>query len=100
MEGRGSVIGDRSAGVVREALVFPFTHGMTSIVPYAVSVTHADIHMTDGSSLEHVGVTPDEVRLPTPDDLAAGRDPVLAYAVTLAGGTLDPFAAPKLFAGK
>jgi hypothetical protein len=42
-------------------------------------------------------VTPDQVRLPSPDDLAAGRDVVLSYAVSLFGVTLDPVEAANLF---
>jgi C-terminal processing protease CtpA/Prc len=53
--------------------------------------------MPDGVSLEHRGVTPDQVRLPSPDDLAAGRDVVLSYAVSLFGVTLDPVEAANLF---
>lgn len=94
---RGVVIGDRSSGVVREALMHPFTQGTDVIIGYGISVTSADILMADGVSLERRGVVPDDVQVPTPDDLAAGRDPVMAYAVKLAGGTIDPVAAAKLF---
>lgn len=94
---RGVVIGDRSSGVVREALMLPFTQGTDVIIGYGVSVTSADILMADGVSLERRGVVPDDIQVPTPEDLAAGRDPVMAYAVRLAGGTIDPIAAAKLF---
>lgn len=97
LEGRGIVIGDVSAGAVRLAQTMPFVYGFDSQTPYAVSVTVADVLMKDGSSLEHRGVTPDEIRRPTAADLAAGLDPVLAYAVTRAGGVLDAAAAGKLF---
>ena len=64
---------------------------------YGASITVSDLIMSDGKSLEKVGVTPDEVRLPSPDDLAASRDPVMSYAASLFGVTLDPLEAGKLF---
>jgi hypothetical protein len=42
-------------------------------------------------------VTPDEIRLPAGADLAAKRDPVLAYAASLAGVKLDAEKAAALF---
>jgi C-terminal processing protease CtpA/Prc len=53
--------------------------------------------MTDGKSLEHVGVTPDELLLLTGADLAAGRDPLLARAVELAGARISSEAAANSF---
>jgi len=97
LEGRGTVLGDTSAGAVRIAVIHPFMYGFDSQTPYAFSVTTADLLMRDGSSLEGRGVTPDELVLPTADDLAQGRDPVLSRAVAILGGALDPAAAGKLF---
>ncbi len=90
LEKRGTVIGDVSAGAVMRARHFDHHLGVDIIVPYGVSITDADIIMTDGQSLEHVGVTPDEIKFPAAADLAAQRDPVLAYAASLLGVKITP----------
>jgi hypothetical protein len=41
---------------------------------------------------------PDEVLLPTGEDLANGRDPVLSAAAARLGVKVDPVTAGKLFA--
>jgi C-terminal processing protease CtpA/Prc len=97
LENRGSVLGDRSSGSVMEARGYGYSQGMETIIAYGFSVTEADLIMKDGKSLEHTGVTPDEIVIPTGRDLATGQDPVLARAVELAGGKLDPAAAGKMF---
>jgi C-terminal processing protease CtpA/Prc len=53
--------------------------------------------MSDGKSLEKLGVTPDINLLPSAADLAAGRDPVLARAAELAGAKMDAAEAGKMF---
>jgi len=94
LEKRGTVIGDRSSGLVMES---ESTWYSSMGLDYHVNVTVANLVMTDGKSLEHVGVTPDEYAFPHPDDLAAGRDPVLAKAASQLGLALSPEAAGKLF---
>jgi C-terminal processing protease CtpA/Prc len=97
LEHRGTVIGDRTSGAVMESRHYSEKQGFGTIIVYGFSVTQANLIMSDGKSLEKIGVTPDELMLPTAADLAAGRDPVLAHAMELAGVKLDPAAAGKLF---
>lgn len=97
LEHKGKVIGDRSAGAVMEAKEYVETTGTDYKVIYGLSITSANILMSDGKSLENAGVTPDEEMIPAAADLAAGGDPVLAHAAELTGAKLDAAAAGKLF---
>jgi C-terminal processing protease CtpA/Prc len=103
LEKRGIVIGDRSSGSVMEAQHYSYHMGTNIMVFYGASITGSDLIMIDGKSLEHSGVTPDEVVLPSAADLASGRDPLLAHAAALLGvkltledaGRMFPFEWPK-----
>jgi C-terminal processing protease CtpA/Prc len=103
LEKRGTVVGDRSAGAVMESIRYGhfFNRGGSVFnaakVFYGMSITDADLLMADGKSLERVGVTPDEIVLPTGADLAARRDPVMSRAAELVGVKLSPMEAGKLF---
>jgi carboxyl-terminal processing protease len=97
LQKRGTVIGDHSAGAVMRAQQNSMRTGADLIVIYGVSVTDADVIMTDGVSLEHKGVIPDELVLPSAADLAGGRDPVLARAAKLVRIDLDPERAGSMF---
>lgn len=97
LEKRATIIGDKSSGSVMESVQYSRALGTDSVVFYGTSITEADVIMPDGKSLEHVGVTPDELLLPTAEDLAAKRDPVLAHAAELLGVKLDPEKAGALF---
>ncbi|MDT7779182.1 MAG: hypothetical protein QOC99_1694 [Acidobacteriota bacterium] len=97
LEKRGTVLGDRTSGMVMGAKFYEHRVGMKEFVLYGVSVTMEDIVMSDGKSLEHVGITPDELSLPAGADLAAGRDPVLARAAALSGVNLAADKAGALF---
>ncbi|MCA1556305.1 MAG: hypothetical protein LC747_06405, partial [Acidobacteria bacterium] len=97
LEKRGVVLGDQSSGSVMQSKYHGLEMGSDTLVLYGASITNADVIMSDGKSLEHVGVTPDELLLPTAEDLAANRDPVLARAAELLGIRLDPAKAGTMF---
>jgi C-terminal processing protease CtpA/Prc len=97
LEGRGTVIGDRTSGSVTEARVYSEFQGTETQIYYSFVVTDADLLMKDGKSLEHTGVTPSEIVLPSAQDLADARDPVLSLAAALVNLALDPVQAGKLF---
>jgi C-terminal processing protease CtpA/Prc len=97
LEKRGTVIGDRTAGLVMQGTYYPHKSGLDLVFYYGVSVTTADLIMTDGKSLERVGLTPDELLTPTPEDLAVQRDPVLSRAATIVGLKIEPEKAGQMF---
>lgn len=97
LQKRGVVMGDRTSGSVMEAKQYSYHLGLNTIIPFGASITYANLIMGDGRSLEHTGVTPDKVMLPSAADLAAGRDPVLARAAGMLGAKLTPEEAGKLF---
>jgi carboxyl-terminal processing protease len=97
LEKRGVVIGDKTEGAVMEAKHYEERAGTDTVVFYGASITEWDLIMADGKSLEHVGVTPDELLLPSADAIANGRDPVLAHAVELLGVKITSEEAGKAF---
>ncbi len=97
LEKRGTVIGDQTAGAVMQSEVIYDSFGLDAKVPYALSITVADLVMTDGNRLEKVGVIPDEKLLPTALDLANKRDPVLARAAEILGFKMTSEQAGAIF---
>ena len=97
LEKRGAVIGDRTAGAVMTAQIFPHTVGIDALAFFATSITVGDVRMSDGASLEHVGVTPDEIALPTAADLAGRRDPILSKALAAFGAQVSAEQAGGLY---
>lgn len=95
LEKRGIVLGDVSAGAVMQAKGFFTTTGANDEVGYGASITNADVIMSDGKSLENVGVIPDELILPKGEDLANQKDLVLVRAIELLGGNISPEQAGK-----
>jgi carboxyl-terminal processing protease len=97
LAGRGKVLGDRTAGAVMVSQTFDhMAGGDRTGVFFASSITVADVIMTDGKSLERTGVVPDEVILPTAEDVASDRDPVLSRAIEMCGLVSTPEAAAHI----
>lgn len=95
IEHRGIVVGDRTVGAVMESRVYTFRAGTDPSSEYGAAISHAELRMSDGKSLEGAGVTPDVLAYPSAGDIAAGRDPVLARAAQLAGLNLSAEEAGK-----
>lgn len=100
LERRAFILGDRTSGMVMESELHRHEMFLGSDVYYATSVTEADLIMSDGKSLEHVGVDPDVVILPTAEDLAAKRDPAMAKAAGLVGVHISAEEAGGMFPDK
>jgi carboxyl-terminal processing protease len=97
LEKRGTVLGDVTSGSVMAAQFRSHLYGTHQVITYGLELSMADFIMKDGKSLEHVGVVPDEKMVPTQQDVAEGRDTVLAAAAARAGVNLSPEKAGELF---
>ena len=80
-----------------ETKAYPHELFVDGQVSFGANITEANLIMTDEKSLEHVGVEPDIAVLPTAQDLANRRDPVLAKAAGLVGSMLSPEEAGAAF---
>jgi carboxyl-terminal processing protease len=97
LEKRAFIMGDHSSGMVMEATFYGHEVAVDTNNFYGAEITISDLIMTDGKSLEHVGVEPDIRILPTAQDLASHRDPVLAKAAGLVGAKVTPDEAGSMF---
>jgi C-terminal processing protease CtpA/Prc len=102
LEKRAAIYGDVSSGSVMTSIPVFFESLVGARTDYAIlrtgmSVTVADVIMSDGSRLEHIGVIPDQILQPTATGLVKRTDPVLAYAAYKMGVTLTPEEAGKFY---
>lgn len=100
LEGRAVLVGDRSAGAVVGARVFPHTVGAGlegRSLTYATQITVLDVIMADGQRLERIGVIPDHPVLPRATDVTARTDPAMVKALELVGVSMTPQVAGTLF---
>jgi C-terminal processing protease CtpA/Prc len=100
LEKRGIVSGDQTSGRIMVTVPFfrqGFLAGSARVAPrpagdmleYGEMASTGAVIMKDGKNLDGTGVMPDLKLLPTPEDLAAGRDPALSTAISLAGHKID-----------
>ncbi|MGI8842785.1 MAG: S41 family peptidase [Gemmatimonadaceae bacterium] len=97
LEGRGIVVGDRTAGAVVTSRGYSHTVGFGRVMDFGMQVSVMDVTMADGARLEKVGVIPDHLVLHTANDLVSGDDPQLAFALGLVGHEITPYEAARLF---
>jgi len=98
MRQRGVLLGDRTAGALSTARGYPLELGTAEkFVLFGVQIAISSFVMADGTVVEGKGVTPDYLILPTHEQLYRGHDPVLAKALSIAGHSVTPEAAGKLF---
>lgn len=76
--GRGVLIGEVTSGSTGQPYHHVFGDGIR------IYVGTKRVYFPDGSAFEGVGIAPDVVVMPSLEDLRAGRDPVLDYALEAA----------------
>ncbi|QQS41392.1 MAG: hypothetical protein IPM63_00100 [Acidobacteriota bacterium] len=101
IEKRGKVIGDTSAGAVMTGVSIGSTiqrgsGDLMTLTVFGMSVTVADLIMSDGKRLEKAGVTPDVAIGPSGPALLNRADPILAYAINEFGGAMTSEEAGEL----
>lgn len=102
IEKRGKVVGDLSAGAVMTSYFIPMVNsrgvpGSETLSSFAMSITIADLIMSDGNRLENVGVVPDYPVGPTGQALFEKSDSILAYALGLLGTKITVQDAGKFY---
>ncbi|MDH5196657.1 MAG: S41 family peptidase [Gemmatimonadota bacterium] len=81
-----TVVGDRTMGAVVASIYRPLADEASGVsVLFGATISVFDILMTDSTRLEGNGVMPNVAALPTGRDLAEGADPVMQFALELAG---------------
>lgn len=101
IEKRGKVVGDVTSGAVMASIYVPLFRSASALADIIVSsvgmsVTVADVVMSDGGRLEHTGVVPDVPIVPNGLALSKKVDAVLSYAAHMFGAELTPEDAGKL----
>jgi C-terminal processing protease CtpA/Prc len=99
MKKKGIVIGDRTAGAVTSSLYYAEAIGADSVVPFGVQVGVGRIVFPGDEVLEKKGITPDQLCVPTQEQLKLNQDPCMAaaraYLLAAIAGDAKPAASAK-----
>lgn len=92
LEKRGNIVGDASAGMVMVSYQYLLNTGRewNDGLRFYVSVTYKDLIMSDGKTLEGIGVKPDAPLVPSGHALFEREDPILSLAALVFGAKLSP----------
>lgn len=88
--GRGLLLGDRTAGAVQLASVQVNKVGVDRLVFFGTRVAEAEFELEGGRKIEGAGVMPDFLMPLSAADLVGRRDPVLARALKQLGVVRAP----------
>jgi carboxyl-terminal processing protease len=78
---RAIVIGDKTSGAVVASKTFSEQLGAERVVPFAIQISTSKIMFPDNENLEAKGVQPDQMCVPTGEELRSNRD--LCYTVAM-----------------
>jgi len=78
---RAIVIGDKTSGAVVASKTFSEQLGAERVVPFAIQISTSKVIFPDNENLEARGVQPDQMCVPTGDELRSNRD--LCYTVAM-----------------
>lgn len=83
LSGRATIIGDKTMGAVSMAQIYRQKIGASPVVFYGAQTTIGRAVFPDGQDLEKVGVTPDNLCIPSAFALASKKDPCLELAISV-----------------
>lgn len=80
---KATIIGDQTAGRVVASRFFHEQIGTDRVVPFGVQISVGKVLFPNNEDLEGKGVTPDQMCLPTAEDLHDGKDACYSVAMSL-----------------
>ena len=77
---KATIVGDHTRGFLTAAQFFVEKYGSTRVVPFWIQIAVGKVVFPGNEIVEGIGITPDQLCLPTPQDLREEHDPCYAMA--------------------